>query len=64
MASFKNVLKQNRTNIEAVARHNTHINEDGYATISKNDPWVQEEEWDSHHEELTDTDNRSRMAAY
>ena len=62
MTSFRDVLNQNRRNIEAVALRNTHVNEDGYATISKSDPWFYEDEWDTHYEELTKAEHRPGVA--
>ena len=62
MTSFRDILKQNRSNIEAVALRNTHINEDGHATISKSDPWFHEDEWDSHYKELTKAEHGPSVA--
>ena len=64
MTTFRDVLKKNRANIETIAHCNTHVNEDGQVTISKNDPWFYEDEWDSHYKELTNTEHRHRIAAY
>ena len=43
MTTFRDVLKKNRANIETIAHCNTHVNEDGQVTISKNDPWFYED---------------------
>lgn len=51
--TFKDVLAKNRKNLEALAKENSHYNEDGDITISPDDPWFQEDEWDEYYKELT-----------
>ena len=51
MTTFRDVLRENKANIEAVARRNSQVNEDGYVTISKDDRWAHEDEWDAHYNE-------------
>jgi hypothetical protein len=47
-ASLKSFVEKNKEKIYGEARQNTKLNEDGKPTISKNDPWFYEDEWDQH----------------
>ena len=64
MTNFRDVLHQNKNTIEIVARQNSHVNEDGHVTISKTDPWADENEWDAHYKELTEAEHGARIVAY
>lgn len=44
--SFAEAYAKNKENIDALIRQNTHYNKNGMVTISKNDPWFCEDEWD------------------
>ena len=46
--SIKNFINQNKEKIYKAARQNTKLNDQGKATISKDDPWFQEDKWDEH----------------
>lgn len=46
--SIKNFINQNKEKIYKAARQNTKFNAQGKATISKDDPWFQEDAWDEH----------------
>lgn len=46
--SFKNFINKNKEKIYGTARNNTKFNTQGRATISKDDPWFREDEWDAH----------------
>jgi len=64
MTTFRDVLRENKANIEAVARRNSQVNEDGYVTISKDDRWTHEDEWDAHYKELKDAEYGYSIAAH
>ena len=64
MTTFRDVLRENKANIEAVARRNSQVNEDGYVTISKDDRWAHEYEWDAHYKELKDAEYGYSIAAH
>lgn len=46
--SLSDFIKQNKNKIYENARKNTKINKDGKPTISRNDEWFNENEWDQH----------------
>jgi hypothetical protein len=45
-SSLSDFIKQNKDKIYEAARKNTKLNQDGKPTISKNDEWFNENEWD------------------
>ena len=47
-ASLKDFLDKNKEKIYSLAEQNTVRNSKGQTTISKSDPWFQEDEWDEH----------------
>ena len=46
--SLKQFIKQNKEKVYSVAEQNTVRNSKGQTTISKDDPWFYEDEWDEH----------------
>jgi hypothetical protein len=46
--SLQNFINQNKEKIYKEARQNTKLNAQGKATISKDDPWFQDDKWDEH----------------
>jgi hypothetical protein len=46
--NLKDFIKQNKEKIYKAAEENTVRNTKGQATISKDDPWFYENEWDKH----------------
>lgn len=61
--SFRDILEKNRDKLEVAAAKNSHCNENGFATISKDDPWYYEDEWEEDFEELNRTEHRDYVAA-
>jgi hypothetical protein len=47
MKDFKEFLETNKEKIYQTARKNTKLNSEGKPTISKDDDWFNEDEWDS-----------------
>jgi hypothetical protein len=47
MKDFKKFLKANKEKIYETARKNAKLNSEGEPTISKDDDWFYEDEWDS-----------------
>ncbi|MGI6605497.1 MAG: hypothetical protein ACOX2X_00315 [Peptococcia bacterium] len=45
---LKDFIKQNKEQIYALAKKNTKLNSNNQPTISKDDPWFNEDEWDQH----------------
>lgn len=45
---LKSFVKENKEKIYETARKNTNYNSEGKPTISKNDEWFNENEWDEH----------------
>jgi hypothetical protein len=50
--SFSDFMKKNKEKIYETGRNNTKLNQDGLPTISKEDPWFKEDEWDDHFERM------------
>jgi hypothetical protein len=48
--SLSEFIKQNKEKIYETARKNTKLNSEGKPTISKDDDWFYEDEWDRHFE--------------
>jgi len=48
--SLSEFIEQNKSRIYETARKNTKLNKDGKPTISRNDDWFNEDEWDKHFE--------------
>jgi hypothetical protein len=46
--SLSDFIKQNKSKIYEMAHKNTTLNQDGKPTISKNDDWFNEDEWEQH----------------
>lgn len=46
MIDFEAVFRANEEKIMTVANANTHINEDGLATISRDDDWFDDDVWE------------------
>ncbi len=57
MNDFSAFLKANKEKIYAHAEKNTKRNTNGDAVISRDDPWVYENEWDEYYKKLTAYDN-------
>ncbi len=53
MIKFKDFLRDNKEKIYKIAEKNTAKNKDGIPVIAKDDPWHDEDEWDTHFKELT-----------
>lgn len=47
-------IKENKAQIYETARNNTVLNDKNQPTISKNDDWFSEDEWDIHHKKITE----------
>lgn len=43
--SFKDFIAKNKEKVYRLAKENTVYNAEGKATISKDDPWFYEDEW-------------------
>jgi hypothetical protein len=50
--NLQNFIEKNKDKIRKIAKSNTKINSEGLPTISRNDPWFYEDEWDEHFKEL------------
>jgi len=46
--SFKEFVTKNKILIHSIANSNTIKNEDGKTVVPKNDPWRNENEWDTY----------------
>lgn len=46
--SLSDFIKQNKDKIYENARKNTKLNQNGKPTISRNDDWFNENEWEQH----------------
>jgi hypothetical protein len=46
--SLSNFINQNKNRLYEEGRKNIKLNKDGKPTISKNDPWFEENEWDEY----------------
>lgn len=46
--NLKEFIKQNKNKIYTIAEQNTIRNKKGQTTISKDDPWFNENEWDEY----------------
>lgn len=51
-SDFKQFIQDNKEKIYKIAEQNTTYNSDGQATISKDDPYFNEDEWEEHFREL------------
>jgi hypothetical protein len=49
---LKDFIEQNKEKIYKIVRKNTKYNKEGIPTISKNDLWFNENEWDEHFKTL------------
>ena len=54
ITSLKNKIQENKEYLYKVAKENTKVNEAGFPTISKDDPWFYEDEWDEHYKRISD----------
>jgi hypothetical protein len=50
--SFTDFVTKNKDIIYKIAKSNTVINESGLSVIPKDDPWLDEKEWDEMYEDL------------
>jgi hypothetical protein len=50
--SLSDFIKQNKDRLYEAGRKNVKLNKDGKPTISRNDPWFDENEWDEHFRRL------------
>ena len=50
--SFTDYIKKNKEKVYRIAEQNTVRNSQGQVTITKNDPWYYEDEWEEHAKEL------------
>lgn len=50
---FKDYIAKNKEKAYRLAKENTVYNSEGKATISKNDPWIDEHEWDELYKDVT-----------
>ena len=46
--SLSEFIYQNKDKLYKEGRKNIKLNKDGKPTISQNDPWFNEDEWDEH----------------
>jgi hypothetical protein len=46
--SLSNFIKKNKDRLYAEGRKNVKLNKDNKPTISRDDPWFNENEWDEH----------------
>ena len=54
MKDFRKFAELHREALFAIAKKNTKYNKDGRAVISKDDPWINETEWDEHYKRLVE----------
>lgn len=50
--TFMDFVTKNKEIIHRIAKSNTVINKSGLTVIPKDDPWLDEEEWDAMHKDL------------
>lgn len=51
--AFADFVKENKNTIRAISNKNTNYNKNGYPTLTKDDNWRKETEWDTYFEEIT-----------
>ena len=59
---FEAWFKSNAEKINALAEANTKRNANGDTTISRDDPWFYEDEWDEYYKELIAKDTELKAA--
>lgn len=52
MGTFADFIKANQEKIRHISDENSKCNKAGLKTISKDDPWVYESEWDTLYKEM------------
>ena len=50
--SLSSFIKHNKKKLYEEGRQNVNLNKDGKPTISRDDPWFNENEWDEHFQGL------------